>query len=348
MDAYRQENPTEQRPATAYPFVAALFAVLAGTACMALLPRSPFALLLYPPAAALMAFVLCGFSRNGKPALGALLPMLPAVVTAACISETFGVAVIARMALLPFTALAIWLVQRRRKGGFLTASTAAAVSIVCLYAMVCLPGILDGTGAFTAVQERASGFASLLQAQLEPLRAYPEYREILSLYDRLFEALPLSVPALTTGMLCSLGGAGGLLATVLFFALTRKRRAALGLAAPKPFRLWSIPRQYTPGLVLLYAVAVLLQLFSYINADAVYNTVCALLGIPLLTQGLSMIAFLLSRRRYPSRSLNAVIFVLIGALFPLASSMLSTIGVLEQLFRFRERELPPVAPRRGA
>ena len=194
-------------------------------------------------------------------------------------------------------------------------------------------------------KEDALSQKQLLEQQIGVIqREIDNIDEQIAMYDQLIAALPQSVPVLTTGTLFSFGGAGALLAVVLFFAFTRGRRAALGLAAPRPFRLWNIPRAYTPGLIGLYVLALVLRLFEFANADAVYYAVSALLGVPLVTQGLAMIAFLLSRRRYPSRSLNAVVFAALALLLPMTGSMLSTLGLLEQLVRLRERELPPVSP----
>lgn len=337
MDAHSQETDRPQRPALALPVRAAL-AALCGAACAALLAYDPIAFLLYPPAAGLMAALLCENGR-GRPPVAALLPPAAAAL-AGCLSGAFGVAAVCRALLLPLTALGIWQVQARRLGGFFTAAAAGAAAVACLYGMVCLPGVLDGSGAFAGVL----AWATEGMTALEPLRGLEAYAGTVAMYDQLIAALPQSVPVLTTGALISFGGAGALLAVALFFAFTRRRRAALGLAAPQPFRLWNLPRAYTPGLIGLYVLALVLRLFEFANADAVYYAVSALLGVPLVTQGLAMIAFLLARRRYPSRSLNAVVFTALALLLPVTGSMLSTLGLLEQLVRLRERPLPPVPP----
>lgn len=340
MDAHSHETDRTPRAALALPVRAAL-ATLCGAACAALLAHDPFAFVLYPPAAGLMAALLCEGGR--RVSIVAALPLV-AAAAAGCLSGAFGVAAVARALLLPMTALFIWQAQVRRLGGFVTAAAAGAAAVACLYGMVCLPGVLDGSGAFAGVLAWATEGMTALQAALEPLRGLEQYAGMVAMYDQLLAALPQSVPVLTTGTLFSFGGAGALLAVVLFFAFTRGRRAALGLAAPRPFRLWNIPRAYTPGLIGLYVLALVLRLFEFANADAVYYAVSALLGVPLVTQGLAMIAFLLARRRYPSRSLNAVVFAALALLLPVTGSMLSTLGLLEQLVRLRERELPPVSP----
>ena len=242
---------------------------------------------------------------------------------------------------------AVWYVQTRRLGGFLTASAAAAAAIAGLYAAVCLPGIVDGTGAFTAAQEGVRLLGEAVAAQLALLAGVPGYAESAAIAEQLFSSMYLAVPVLLTGVLCVLGALFGFFTAVLFFAFTRRRRAACGLAAPKPFRLWVIPRRYVPGIVLLYVMALVLRLSGFANADAVYNTVGSLLNLPLMVQGLSLVAFLLSLRSRPGKALSAVTYVLIGVLFPLTSSMLTTVGLFDLFLRFRDRVIPPAAPQRG-
>lgn len=340
MDSYRQtidgKPEAEKTPRPVRPVWTALFAALTGALCAALSCADPAGLLLYPLAVALMAACLCAAGST----LAGLLPLLPAIAVPFLLGETVGVDTLALALLMPATGAAISLLQKRRLGGFYTAVAAAAAGIACLYAMVCLPGVLDGTGAFARAQAGVESLTATLLQMADPMRGVEEYSSFLTYYDELVRALPEMVPVMTTGVLCSLGALGGLLSTVLFFALTRKKREALGLRAPKPFRLWSIPKQYTGGIVLLYAMALLMQLFGYVNAAAVTQTVNAVLGFPLLVQGLSMIAFILSMRKYPSKSLNVVVFSAIAILFQFAQSLLTMLGIFEQMLRMRERALP--------
>lgn len=337
MESYRQT--IDKKPATAkpaHPGRTAAWAALLSALCTALACADASALVLYPLAAAGTAACLCAARRK----LTMLLPMAAAMLPPIVLFRPFGVDAAAMMLLIPATGALIGVMQKKHLGGFYTAAAAAAAGIACLYAMACLPGILDGSGAFFSAQTYAERLSAALLQLADPMRGVEAYSGFLAYYDELAAALPQMVPVMTTGVLCSLGALGGLLSTVLFFALTRRKRKALGLRAPKPFRLWSIPKQLTGGIVLLYAMALLMQLFGYVNAAAVTQTVNAILGFPLLVQGLSMIAFMLSMRKYPSKSLNVVIFSAIALLFQFAQSLLTMLGILEQMMRIRERALP--------
>lgn len=339
----RMQYEQQQRDGGAPGLKLCLWAALADAAWCLLLWAAPSLALFVSPLAA--AFAAAALARQGRSfSAAALLALLPLFAPAAVL--LFGGAAAAALGALalPAAVCAVWYVQTRRLGGFLTASAAAAAAIAGLYAAVCLPGIVDGTGAFTAAQE---GVRLLGEAVAAQLAGVPGYAESAAIAEQLFSSMYLAVPVLLTGVLCVLGALFGFFTAVLFFAFTRRRRAACGLAAPKPFRLWVIPRRYVPGIVLLYVMALVLRLSGFANADAVYNTVGSLLNLPLMVQGLSLVAFLLSLRSRPGKALSAVTYVLIGVLFPLTSSMLTTVGLFDLFLRFRDRVIPPAAPQRG-
>lgn len=339
----RMQYEQQQRDGGAPGLKLCLWAALADAAWCLLLWAAPSLALFVSPLAA--AFAAAALARQGRSfSAAALLALLPLFAPAAVL--LFGGAAAAALGALalPAAVCAVWYVQTRRLGGFLTASAAAAAAIAGLYAAVCLPGIVDGTGAFTAAQEGVRLLGEAVAAQLAGVPGYAESAEIA---EQLFSSMYLAVPVLLTGVLCVLGALFGFFTAVLFFAFTRRRRAACGLAAPKPFRLWVIPRRYVPGIVLLYVMALVLRLSGFANADAVYNTVGSLLNLPLMVQGLSLVAFLLSLRSRPGKALSAVTYVLIGVLFPLTSSMLTTVGLFDLFLRFRDRVIPPAAPQRG-
>lgn len=339
----RMQYEQQQRDGGAPGLKLCLWAALADAAWCLLLWAAPSLALFVSPLVA--AFAAAALARQGRSfSAAALLVLLPLFAPAAVL--LFGGAAAAALGALalPAAVCAVWYVQTRRLGGFLTASAAAAAAIAGLYAAVCLPGIVDGTGAFTAAQE---GVRLLGEAVAAQLAGVPGYAESAAIAEQIFSSMYLAVPVLLTGVLCVLGALFGFFTAVLFFAFTRRRRAACGLAAPKPFRFWVIPRRYVPGIVLLYVMALVLRLSGFANADAVYNTVGSLLNLPLMVQGLSLVAFLLSLRSRPGKALSAVTYVLIGVLFPLTSSMLTTVGLFDLFLRFRDRAIPPAAPQRG-
>ena len=92
MDAHSHETDRTPLAALALPVRAAL-ATLCGAACAALLAHDPLAFVLYPPAAGLMAALLCEGGR--RVSIVAALPLV-AAAAAGCLSGAFGVAAVAR------------------------------------------------------------------------------------------------------------------------------------------------------------------------------------------------------------------------------------------------------------
>lgn len=352
MDAYKQEKSAAQTALAASlrpMLLSALIGALWGAAVLLSFNGSdPFLrpYLALPPIPVGLG-LLALFCVQDKPARCAGIAAAAAAVVALVIGRAEWPAGLLLSLLVPAASLLIAEFQRRKLGGFLTAAAAAASVITLLYATVCLPPLLRGAGAFAGIEAYVTDLTALFEESFAPLRAYPELTRMVELYETIFASLPAAVPLMAASVICSLGGICALLGVVLFFALTRRKRETLGLRAPKPFRLWTVPRTYLGGFMLLYLLTFVLELIGLDSAQAVYNTVSALLGLPLTVQALSLIAYLLMRRKHPARSLNAVVFVAIGLLYPLAEQMLVTVGLFDLLLRIRERTFPP-APRGNA
>ena len=343
----RMQYEQQQRDGGAPGLKLCLWAALADAAWCLLLWAAPSLALFVSPLVA--AFAAAALARQGRSfSAAALLALLPLFAPAAVL--LFGGAAAAALGALalPAAVCAVWYVQTRRLGGF-PHGLGGGGGRHCGAVRGGLPA--GHRGRHGRVHRGAGGGAPAgrggWRRSLRCLPASRGYAESAAIAEQLFSSMYLAVPVLLTGVLCVLGALFGFFTAVLFFAFTRRRRAACGLAAPKPFRLWVIPRRYVPGIVLLYVMALVLRLSGFANADAVYNTVGSLLNLPLMVQGLSLVAFLLSLRSRPGKALSAVTYVLIGVLFPLTSSMLTTVGLFDLFLRFRDRAIPPAAPQRG-
>ena len=80
-------------------------------------------------------------------------------------------------------------------------------------------------------------------------------------------------------------------------------------------------------------------------AEGFSNAVNALVGMPLLLQGLCVVDFMLARSPKNATLGRALTYTGIGILFSLAQTPLILIGCFEQIFRFRDRMrgVPPRA-----
>lgn len=250
-------------------------------------------------------------------------------------------ACLAALAALP--ALAIYWMQKRRMGNAYTVAVGAGLSLVALYCMVCLPGILAGEGAFRAVQDV---FAESFLYMREALAAVPaEMAEMAALTGEYLDAFEEAIPSLVVPVLCIMAGVLGL-SNLLFFRLFA-RKQDFGLARLRPFSDWEIPRSVTGGLVLLIIASFVLRLLDWEFAASFSATINVVLGFPLILQGLALIDFFLKRVQGRRTLIRTITFVAIGLLFALLQTVLMLVGCLEQVFRLRQRirsAPPPTFP----
>lgn len=168
----RMQYEQQQRDGGAPGLKLCLWAALADAAWCLLLWAAPSLALFVSPLVA--AFAAAALARQGRSfSAAALLALLPLFAPAAVL--LFGGAAAAALGALalPAAVCAVWYVQTRRLGGFLTASAAAAAAIAGLYAAVCLPGIVDGTARSP---RRRRGCASWARRWRRSLRCLPASR----------------------------------------------------------------------------------------------------------------------------------------------------------------------------
>ena len=245
------------------------------------------------------------------------------------------------LAVLP--AIAIYWMQKRRMGNAYTVAVSAGLSLVALYCMVCLPGILAGEGAFRAVQD---AFAESFSYMREALDAMPaELAQMTEPSREYLDAFEDALPSLVVPALCAMASVLGL-ANLLFFRLFARKRG-FGLSKLRPFSDWEIPRSMTGGLVLLLVAALVMRLFDWEFAASFSATVNVILGFPLILQGLALLDFFLKRAPNRRTMIRTFTFIAVGLLFTLLQTMLMLVGCLEQIFRLRERirgAKPPSIP----
>ncbi len=285
----------------------------------------PFALLIVP---ALWAYAMFRTRPGWLGVFGALLLG----------AELFLMPLPAALALTALAvcgALGLYILQKKRLRCLYAAAAVAAVSVACLYCAVCLPGILSGAGPFASVQALTD--AALTEYRLLAADAIAQLpADAAALFESSLGAVSQSVPLLVVPVLCVFGAALGL-ANLLFFRLFVRKRA-LGLASMAAFRFWSLPRAWTPGLLLLLIGSLALEWIGLDYAEGVTAAVNVVVGAPLIVQGLSVVDYFIVRKGKAVTGRRTLVYILLGVFLPLAQSLLMMFGCVEQLFRFRERD----------
>lgn len=294
------------------------------------------ALLLWPIAAALQARVLTGIKAGEGPGAVAVLPLVLTVASVFLAGESGGVRLAAAALTVPLTALALTVLQCKKLGGLYSCMGSAACGIGGVYAIVCLPGILNGTGAFTAVKEMFAGYAAQIKEEVA-LFAGAALEDVAAEFYRQLDELVETVPDVTTGMIFLIGMVGGLGTVLLYFALTRKRREALGLAAPGRVAEWTVPRIVFRPLFIFYLVTGVLFMLDVANAASIYYVVSVMFSFLTVIDGFATAEWLLGKIRRKRGLFRALAYVLTAAFPMFAVSPLSTLGFVDCVFHIRQR-----------
>lgn len=228
----------------------------------------------------------------------------------------------------------VYALLTRRVSNTYTALTLAGVFLAGLYVSVCLPGILEGRGAFADVQ---AAIGSLFDVYRAAIAQIPNAdAQAVQLVLELLDANIKAVPDFVVSALCIFAGTLGL-GNLLFFRLFCRKHPEIEISRMRAFRDWTLPRSMALGLFALLIGSLILEWTDWAFSQSMTNTVNALVGMPLLLQGLCVVDFLIARSPKNVNVGRALAYAGIGILFGLAQTPLILIGCFDQVFRIRDR-----------
>ena len=290
------------------------------------------------PAALLLTPALWAYAgARTKPAWIAL----PAVVYGALAANAYGLdAAVGLIVAMAAAAVALYFMQTRRISNTYTALTLSGLFLAGLYCAVCLPGILSGAGAFTAAQSVINEMISGYRAAAQQLSGVST--EYLALVNEYLDAFSEAAPSYIVSALCIGGGVLGL-SNLLFFRLFCRKNTEIAISPMRPFRLWTMPRSMMLGLFALLVGSLVFEWSGWTFSESMANTVNALVGMPLLVQGLCVVDFFLARSPRGTTGARVITYIFIALLFGIIQMPLILLGCFDQIFRFRERmqNMPP-------
>ena len=236
----------------------------------------------------------------------------------------------------------IYVLMTRKVSNTYTALILAGIFLGGLYVAICLPGILDGRGAFADVQRAMDTGLSLYRSAMAETSSLSA--DVKTLFSQALDAFRVEVPNLVVSALCVFAGVLGL-GNLLFFRLFCRKHHEIEISPIRPFREWTLPRSMTFGLFVFLIGSLALEWAGWAFAAGFSNAVNALVGMPLLLQGLCVVDFMLARSPKNATLGRALTYTGIGILFSLTQTPLILIGCFEQIFRFRDRMrgVPPRA-----
>ena|GEM_PF-1727139 len=307
------------------------------------LVASAFSVVIWP--AFLLLPALCGNAILRTKTHWVVLFGIAVFLSALWLFETWLVAAcFAALAVLP--TLSIYFMQKHRMSNGYTGAICAGLSLVILYCMICLPGVLSGEGAFTQIERifaEAIDYSRRISVNTPGITA-----AVSETWDVYLDAFQDMVSSLVVPMLCAASCVLAL-ANLLFFRLF-SRRHQFRFAPMKPFCDWALPRSMTSGLVLLLVASIVMRFAGWAYAQGFSTTINVIFGFPLMVQGLATLDFLLKRVRNHSTVVRILAYVGVGVLFSFLQSVLMLLGCFEQIFHLRarlrqmqtKRPLPPM------
>ena len=278
----------------------------------------------------LPAFWAYAILKSGRPTIVVLLTGFAAMVIGYFYGVFIGCSI---SALLLFTSLAIYIGEKIKKiGNFWTVIIVSGITLLFLYATVCLPGILGGRGPYADAEAYMEQYVLLLREGISAVGSVPIPGNILETY---FSTLENTVAILLIPCLCAASEAIGFFNVIFFQLFCRKQDC--GICPLHAFSEWKIPRSLTGGICAFLIGGFILELTQWEYAVAFSSTVDILVGLPLTLQGLCLIDFMILRKGKNVKTRRVIIYIVCGILFALLQTPLMLVGSFDQFFHVRER-----------
>lgn len=241
---------------------------------------------------------------------------------------------LALTALYAVPAVLLRVLHRKEAAPYAIAAAVSGACFLILYLTVCLPGILSGEGAFAAAEEVFRASLAEYRDLLAAAAGGADISRILTVFDEQASLLLRNVSAILMPFFAYLAMALGA-ANFLFFRLFTRRVPEIPRL--KPLREWRIPRQLTGGICFFLIASFVLGLTGAPYGAALTGTIGAIVGVPLLIQGLALIDYTIVWKSRNVRRTRIITYVIVGLLFALLRTTLILLGCAEQLFRLRDR-----------
>lgn len=266
---------------------------------------------------------------------GALPFVLAAAVSAAGIYLLTGVTGLWILAMLVPASICLTIMLRKKGSYFDTALFTAAIYTACIYLLLNLTDIRNGSPAFYSLQQffTQTWSSSLSLSASMPELVAPEQLALLESAGRVLAAqLPVYMPA----VLCAFGGLLGLFNLLLCVRLCR--RADVPIKPMHRFMLWQLPGSFTGGMITMALGVLLASLVGVSAMDAIVAAVFTLVLLPFAVQGLSVLWFILHVRGRGG-IMSGLLVVILVLTFPMSVLSLAIMGAFEQLIHLRRRML---------
>lgn len=270
------------------------------------------------------AFIIYGIRSDLK---SALLSLLACVLTVGIILDP-TVSIILFLIYGPFTAINIYLIQKRYEAIKVVAYSAAIllISILILYGVLNLRGL-------DMISQLEDNFSQSLILQMELLEeAGLTTYELLEERDSLrttFETVLMILPSTSIMMIFILSCINYKLTTL---GLNKVGISILNMPKFSRFRL---PDNFAIGTLIMILTAFLIRWLSVSYADSIYTNIMLLIGFVLFIQGLAVVNYFLVIKLKAKRYIRVLTYIIIF-LTPQVFSGISLLGGIDVIFDLRK------------
>ena len=283
---------------------------------------------------------LLGFAAPQLPFLYIIMPAAYACVGAAygagalCFSliisaagAAFVSADMMSIALYLPAALALGLMMYYKRPWRNAAALTAGAMFLGMYCIVCLPGVISGTGPYGPIIATAKEIGTLITNEFTALGAVEQAEAVNKIIGNYIAIVPDSL--LATLLMTSMVWAG--LSLLVTRAILKKKREFRPMA---PMREWRLPKGFVLGTLILLAGGFILSAMDFAYAAAVIACAEIIALLPLSLQGVALCDFFwyLRRKNAVGRVLAIVLLVL---LLPTSVIFFSMLGFVEQISKIR-------------
>ena len=293
---------------------------------------------------------LLGFAAPHMPFLYIILPAAYGLVGAAygagalCFSllisaagAAFASSDLMSIAMYLPAALALGLMIYYKRPWRSTAAVTAGALFLGMYCVVCLPGVIAGTGPFSPIITMAKDVGGLLVKEFNALGAAEQAKMVEEIIGNYVAIVPDSL--LATLLMTAMVWAGVSLIVVRSFL--KKRRELRPMA---PFREWRLSKSFVWGCIILIAGGFLLSALELGYAAAVYSCAEIIALLPLALQGLALCDFLWFFRRKTAAG-RVIAIVLLILLLPMSVIFFGMLGLVDQFAKVRRKLTAAAAAR---
>ena len=232
----------------------------------------------------------------------------------------------------PITIVLIYGIKNRKS----SIEILAASSLVFFLTILLIAGYMSGVSGINIANKLENNFKSILTIQVDFFKEMGltnfELLKVKDLLEGMYKSMLLTVPSIV--IIASL-----IISYVNYYvSVIVLRKIGIGVINIPRFSKFRLPNNIVPGILVMFLGAYLTKNIEGFSYETILANLILLIGFMLYVQGLSVIDFLMNKRRivFPLR----IVFLLIIVFFTPLVSIILLLGLLDILIDFRKIRKP--------